>query len=267
MNVAMQENRYTILHTWHLTPLHLSFMYPAGNHKCCKCDLLNASYLHVCFCFYFISIITVLSVTVFTADFLLIKQSMMNRQGLPYNIFLGYNKVHYIVLWEIKCKNPHLFKKMMTQFLAGLFQVKWIKCIDTKHRLSFNKNDKNEGIACLVILISKSDYTYINEFQGIINKFLWKDKTSHIKNTTLLQQKVIKRGLSYPSIHNDYRASGLAAMLLWCNQEDRQVWAFEQQQVFVPLKEWVLRDPDLRSKMVRNCNTVCNAIKKNWVKF
>lgn len=89
---------------------------------------------------------------------------------------------------------------------------------------------------------------YINEFQGMINRFLWKEKTSHIK-TTLLHQKVIKGVISYPSINNYYRASRLAAMPLWCNQEDREVWAFEQQQVPVPLKEWVLTDPDLRSKV------------------
>lgn len=46
--------------------------------------------------------------------------------------------------------------------------------------------------------------------------------------------------------------------------DDSEVWALEQQCVSIPLKEWVLMDPDVRPKTERNGNTVYNAIIKNW---
>lgn len=72
-----------------------------------------------------------------------------------------------------------------------------------------------------------------------------KNKSPHVE-MTLFQQGVIKGGIEYPSINNYYWASRLAAMLIWWNQEDRDVWAIEQYRVLVPLNEWALMNPALR---------------------
>lgn len=62
-----------------------------------------------------------------------------------------------------------------------------------------------------------------------------------------------------------YQASRLAAMMLWWKQEEMDTWVFEQHGITEPLKEWVLGDPDLRSKTVKSNNIIYHAIMKNWM--
>lgn len=52
-------------------------------------------------------------------------------------------------------------------------------------------------------------------------------------------------------------------MLLWWKHDEKEIWVLEHQQVPIPLKEWVLMAPHLRSKAV-TLNTIYNAIMKNW---
>lgn len=105
---------------------------------------------------------------------------------------------------------------------------------------------------------------YINEIQGMLNRFLWKDRKPWVK-MKLLHQKVIEGGIAYPPIHKYYQASRLAALMLWWKDNEMDIWVFEQYGITEPLKEWALRDPEIRSKAVKSNSTIHNAIMRNWM--
>lgn len=114
-------------------------------------------------------------------------------------------------------------------------------------------------------LIINLPVKYINVFQGMFNDFIWNNKIPRVK-VTVLQQEIVNGRIAYPSILKYYQASRLATMLWQWKQEEKEVWAIEQHGVPVPLKEWALMAPALRSKTIRSSNPVYNAIIKNCAK-
>lgn len=97
---------------------------------------------------------------------------------------------------------------------------------------------------------------YLDDIQGMLNKFLWKDKKSRVK---------VKGGIAYPSIRKYYQASRLVAIILWWKQEEIDTLIFEQHGINTPLKELILGDPALGFKKIRNSNITYNAIMRNWL--